>query len=120
MDGRSEAKRGVAGEVVGLLTFLGGVAMLVGTFVIAWSLFQAPPEQALGIQPKRALDVDSVARTALGLAYRIVLLVLMSFLASLVANRGIKLYSTARSGPHERPPAGGQKQPTVPATRAAE
>ena len=84
------------GAFVGMATFLGGVAILVLTFFLAYHLFQVPPERALDLQAGKPLDVNDAGRALLGLVYRIVMLLLMCVAGSMIASRGIKLYASGR------------------------
>jgi hypothetical protein len=88
--------RDILGTLVGLLVFCGGVALLVFTFKLAYGLFMVPPESALGIKPGKQLDVNKAGDSAALLVLKIILLLIMAFVGSQVANRGISLYSDSR------------------------
>ena len=91
------AHRDVFGTLFGLLVFCGGVALLLVTFRLAYNLFMVPPEVAIGIQKGNTLDLAKAGDSAAVLVLRIVLLLIMAFVGSLVANRGISLYGDARA-----------------------
>lgn len=73
--------------------FLGGVALLLFTFKMALELFTTPPQQALGIQTGKDLDVSKAGSNLVGILIRILLLLVMAFVGSMIANRGIGMYS---------------------------
>ncbi len=81
------------GKALGILTFLGGVALLVITFRLAYDMFMVPPEQALHLEKGKVLDVAVAGQSFGVLLLRVLLLIVMGLMGSLVANRGIKLYS---------------------------
>lgn len=91
------------GSVVGILTFLGGIALLAGTFAWAYGLFSLPPEQAIGIRQGKTLDLNEAGRSGMVLLFRLALLLTMCFVGSVIANRGIKLYHASRAT-HLKPP----------------
>ena len=88
----AEVRRDPVATVVGLLTFLGGVALIVTTFTLARGMFSVSPEDAMGIKPGQTLDINRVMAAALGVLMRVVLLIVMAGIGSIVASRGIKLY----------------------------
>jgi hypothetical protein len=94
---KSPHHRDAFGTLFGLLVFCGGVALLVVTFRLAYNLFMVPPEVAIGIQKGNTLDLAKAGDSAAQLVLRIVLLLIMAFVGSMVANRGISLYSDARA-----------------------
>lgn len=85
-----------AGGWVGIVTFLVGVGMLTLTFTIAYGLFQIPPEKALDLNPNQPLSVNDTGRAAIGLLFRIAMLLVMCWVGAVIANRGIKLYASGR------------------------
>lgn len=80
------------GALVGLATFLGGVALLLLTFRLAYDLFTVPPERALGAQPGQALDLPMAGQSLTTILLRVLLLIVMAAVGSLIANRGVSLY----------------------------
>lgn len=90
----------VFGALIGFLTFLGGIALLVLTFKLAYDMFSVPPESALGIDQKKAVDLARAGESLTTILGRVVLLLVMAGVGSLVANRGIKLYVSARALSH--------------------
>jgi hypothetical protein len=88
--------RDALGSILGLLTFLGGIALLLITFRLAYNLFQVPPVQAMQLTPGKPIDVSATGNSLVVLLFRILLLVVMGVLGSLIANRGISLYTQSR------------------------
>lgn len=81
------------GSVLGILTFLGGVALLLLTFRLAHDLFVVPPSEALGLKGSKELNVVGAGNALVVILVRILLLFVMGFVGSMVANRGVSLYS---------------------------
>lgn len=90
---RRRARRDLAGSIVGMLVFLGGVALLLLVFRMAYAMFETPPTVALRLQNGKAVDLASASDRLTAIVVRVVLLVLMALTGSLVANRGIHLYA---------------------------
>lgn len=85
-------KRG-AGGVFGLLTFLGGVALLLYVFRLALDVFTVAPSQAIGAKQGEALDVNVALNNLAGVGIRVVMLLVMAILGGLVAKWGIRMYA---------------------------
>lgn len=83
----------MGGALLGIVTFLGGIALLVFTFRLAYDLFTRPPSQVLGIVPGKPLDLAAAGASILGVAARVALLVVMAVVSSVIANRGATLYA---------------------------
>lgn len=86
------------GTLVSLLVFLAGIAMLMFVFKTALDLFSIPPENAVGIKKTEPFTAETAGRSGMQLVWRIVLMLIMSIIASIIANRGIRLYSEAKHG----------------------
>lgn len=86
------------GTLVSLLVFLAGIAMLMFVFKTALDLFSIPPERAVGIKQTEPFTAETAGRSGMQLVWRIVLMLIMSIIASIIANRGIRLYSEAKHG----------------------
>ena len=82
------------GGWLGVLTFLGGIALLLITFKMAYDLFSIPPDQVLKLKPGQELNVNDTGQAAFVLLFRMLMLLVMSIVGSVIANRGIKLYAT--------------------------
>lgn len=89
-------RRDALGSVLGLLTFLGGVALLLATFRLAYGMFLTPPSEALGVHPGHTLDLNTAGTNLTGIVLRIILLLVMGVMGSVIANRGILLYTHSR------------------------
>jgi hypothetical protein len=97
------SERDVFGSILGILVFLGGVALLVLTFRLAFDMYGVPPERALGLREGEAIDLGMAGQTAAALVSRLLLLLVMAVVGSVIANRGIKLYTESRALPEPRP-----------------
>ena len=89
-------RRDALGTVLGLAVFLLGVGLLLLTFKLAYNMFSVPPGQALQLTPNQEIQVATVAPTLTGLVLRVFLLLVMGVVGSLVANRGVHLYTESR------------------------
>ena len=87
------------GMLLGFLTFVFGICLLFFTFKIAFELFSVPPDQAVGIAKDKAVDFAQAGQSLMTVFVRILLLLVMAGVGSMIANRGIKLYVSARSLP---------------------
>jgi hypothetical protein len=66
------------------------------TFWLAYRMFNVPPGDALGLRPGTAIDFGAAGGTFVGLIVQILLLLVMAVAGSLIANRGIHLYTESR------------------------
>ncbi len=82
--------------VIGVLVFLGGVALLLLTFKLAYDMFTTPPVEALQIG-KNAIEFEKVVPNLIGIVVKILLLIVMGVMGSLVANRGVTLFTGSRT-----------------------
>lgn len=89
-------KRDAFGTVVGLLVFTFGIFLLLGTFGMAYEMFSVPAKDALELKQGETLQVAPIASIVTGLIFKILLLIVMGIIGSLVANRGIHLYTESR------------------------
>ena len=94
----TNAKRDWLGSVIGLTIVCGGLAVLYIVFKEAWLLFKTPPNVALNVQPGKPIDLASAFNAIVGVVVKIILLVIMAWLGSVIANRGIFLYSHSKPG----------------------
>lgn len=65
-------------------------------FQLAFGMFNTPPREALGLKPGEAIDLNQVGPTLFNVVLRILLLIVMGLVGSLVANRGISLFTASR------------------------
>ncbi|HJP84042.1 MAG TPA: hypothetical protein VJ835_11115 [Fimbriimonadaceae bacterium] len=98
---RATKKAGsISGSLLGILVFLGGVCLLLFTFKLAYDLFMVPPQDALGIKPKQPIDLGLAGQSFIGVLIKILMLVVMGLMGSLIANRGVALFTGSRV-PHK-------------------
>ena len=81
------------GATLGMFVFLAGVGILVWVFKMSLEMFTTPPRVSLDIKTGQTIDLAHASDKATAILVRVVLLVLMSITGSLIANRGIHLYS---------------------------
>lgn len=84
------------GGLTGILVFVGGIALLLLTFKLAFDLFSVPPAQAVKVGPKDPVELGRTAESFVQVLQRILLLLVMSVVGSVIANRGIRLYGESR------------------------
>lgn len=87
---------------MGILIFLVGVGLLLLTFKLAFDMFSVPPQQAIGVDRKTPVDLARTGESFMGVVARVLLLLVMSVVGSVIANRGIRLYAESRAHP-QRP-----------------
>ena len=92
----TSGRRDALGTILGLAVFLGGVGLLLLTFKLAYDMFSVPPGEALKLTGNQELEVATVAPTLTGLVLRVLLLVVMGIVGSLIANRGVHMYTESR------------------------
>jgi hypothetical protein len=97
----TSGRRDALGTILGLAVFLLGVGLLLLTFKLAYDMFSVAPADALKLAPNQAIAVESVAPTLTGLILRVFLLVVMGIVGSLIANRGVHMYTESRGLRHE-------------------
>jgi hypothetical protein len=107
------------GGLVGILTFLVGIGLLLLTFRFAYDMFMVRPEDALGIDRKNPVDLGRTGESFIGILGRILFLLVMSAVASVIANRGIRLYAESRA-PHAPAPRRRARDPEPRAEAARE
>jgi hypothetical protein len=90
------------GATMGFITFIGGIGLLLFTFKVAFDLFSVPPSAALGVEPGKGIDIARAGESLTTVVVRLLLLLVMAFVGSSIANRGIKLYVSARALPSQR------------------
>jgi hypothetical protein len=102
-DNEAYPKSDWAGGAVGILVFLGGIGLLVLTFSYAFQMFAVEPAQAVGVEGKAPVDFGRVGESFVGVIGRVLLLLVMSFVSSVIANRGIRLYAESRGHVPRKP-----------------
>ena len=93
----THVRRDSLGPVLGLAVFLGGIALLLLVFKLAYDLFTTPPSNVLGVQGAKTIDFGLVGNSLTVLVMKILLLLVMGIFGSLVANRGISMYTSSRA-----------------------
>lgn len=86
------------GTLIGLAVFLVGIGILYVVFTQALELFRTPPKVEMKVQAGKPVDVASAYNSLLGVLQKVISLILMAWLGSIIANRGIFLYSHSRVG----------------------
>ena len=102
-DNASHPRSDWFGGFIGILTFLAGIALLFLTFKLAFDLFSVRPEDALGVDRRNPVDLARTGESFVQVVGRVLFLLVMSAVASVIANRGIRLYAESR-GPGHKPP----------------
>lgn len=107
----------LTGRLLGILAFLIGIALLGYVFMTAHSMFTSDKyglnsgsasKPAVTItskaQPAQNPAVNQLGNSALSLVFRLSLLLLMTFISSAIATRGINLYlaSTGHINPQNK------------------
>ena len=77
--------------------------MLLLTFRLAYDMFTVPPSSALGLTPGKAVDLGVAGSNLASAALRVGLLIVMALVGSIIASRGIHLYTDSRGHIHEPP-----------------
>ena len=109
--GRGRNHGDIPGRLIGMVVFFVGIGLLLLVFKIAYGLFTASPATALGItitgDPKRDPAAMLIGQSFGWLMVKILLLFLMSVVASLTAQKGVNLYFSGVHGgrTHETKPS---------------
>lgn len=81
-------------KVLGLVVFLGGIAVLAFVFMTAYHLFHSPLGAIKTAAPGSSVTpaAQQIGQSALSLLVRIALLIVMTIVGSLIAGRGVQMY----------------------------
>jgi hypothetical protein len=90
-----------AGSLVGLVVFIAGAGLVAWSFWLAWGVFSRPPEVAMRLQPDQPMDFGAVVAGLFEVVAKAVMLVVMAGIGSVLANRGVRLYSESGGLPKE-------------------
>lgn len=86
------------GRIMGFVVFATGICLLLLVFSMAYHLFTAPPDAALGFtitgDPKKDPGAMFIGQRFGFLFIKILLLFVMSAAASLISQKGVNLYFT--------------------------
>lgn len=91
------------GSILGVATFVLGVALLWMTFQWAYGVLTQTPAQTLGLKDGEAVDLNVAGRNFLGVLVKVMALVLMAGVGATIATRGVKLYMASREPVGKRP-----------------
>ena len=95
---------------MGLAVFLAGVGLLGLTFKIAYDLFRVPHAKALGLVKGQTIDAGQTGGGLLDVVLQIGFLLVMAIVGSLVANKGIGLYSGSLHPVEKRTETKGERE----------
>ncbi|MCS7253022.1 MAG: hypothetical protein RMK18_01230 [Armatimonadota bacterium] len=90
----------IAGSIVGMLTFIGGITLLVISFVLTCSFFNQLGHERMALfhnspqEPKMLMG--AMLSWVLRSVFRLICLLVMGFIASLIAARGAQMYGASR------------------------
>jgi hypothetical protein len=87
------SRRDATGSIVGLLVFFAGVGLLGLTFKLAYEQFNVPHAKALGLVKGQAIDPGATGGGLLDVLINLGVLFVMAVVGSMVANKGVGLYS---------------------------
>lgn len=93
------------GRILGIIVFLGGIAVLAFVFMTAYHFFQSPlGEIKPPVQGTSATSpaTDQLGRSALSVLIRIALLIVMTIVGSLIAGRGVQMYFASSDSTRHR------------------
>jgi hypothetical protein len=82
-----------AGRWIGALIFTVGMAMLVAVFSLAWSAFAGLPDM---LDAASQSSSHGMIQVVVMVAARVGFLVVMAYVSSLVASKGLELFYAAR------------------------
>lgn len=99
-----KARGSISGSLLGLIVFLAGVALLAFTFNLAYQMFMVPPSDALGVKKDQPLDLGLAGQSFVGVLIKVLMLVVMGFVGSMIANRGVTLFTGSRIAPKKIEP----------------
>ncbi|HWA84480.1 MAG TPA: hypothetical protein VG820_13645 [Fimbriimonadaceae bacterium] len=94
-------ERSGVGMTIGVITFLLGVGLLLLTFKLAYDMFTVPPSHIISSTAKdQTVDLRTSGDNLVNVVVRVLLLVVMGLMGSLIANRGISLFTGSRRHRH--------------------
>jgi heme A synthase len=93
------------GRLLSVVVFLTGIGLMLVAFWLAYRMFQTPPQRLFQDTGNQNPNLGAIA-TGIWAALRgILLLVLMTVVGGMVANRGISLYLAVRRAESEAAPS---------------
>jgi len=93
---QAHTHRDFVGSAIGILVFLGGIALLLFVFRLAFEMFSVPTNTALDLHKGKPIDLGAAGSSLTVIILRIFLLLIMGLFGSWIANRGISLYTHSR------------------------
>lgn len=97
-----EPSEQIAGRLVGILVFLGGIAILVFAFVLAYKAFHNP-ELIVPMSALRTTPPPSPASVYVPAVLRLILLFAIGYFGSLIAAQGAQFFLSARREERHEP-----------------
>lgn len=89
-------KDDTAGRIVGFGVFLLGIALLVFVAIVAYIFFTTPVSQIAIVPHKGAASgataVNTLGASAMILAFRVAMLIIITIVGSLMAGKGLQFY----------------------------
>jgi hypothetical protein len=92
-----KSERSGAGMTLGIITFLVGVALLLATFKMAYDMFSVPPGQVIATGQNNSVDLGRSGDNLVNVVMRVLLLIVMGLMGSLIANRGVSMFTSSRT-----------------------
>ena len=87
------SRNDTAGRVVGMVVFLGGIALLVFVAVTAYIFFSSPTAGIIPTPAKPGVPATAqLGASAMRLILQIMMLILIAVVGSMLSGRGIQLY----------------------------
>jgi hypothetical protein len=94
-------ERSGVGMTLGVITFLVGVGLLLVTFKLAYDMFSTPPGSVIATTAKGdAVDLGRSGDNLATIVVRVILLIVMGLMGSLIANRGVSMFTHSRTRRH--------------------
>ena len=94
-------ERSGTGMTLGVVTFLVGISLLLLTFKLAYDMFSVSPSHVLIMANGQNVDLGKSGDNLVNIAIRVVLLIVMGLMGSLIANRGVSLFTGSRTKRHK-------------------
>ncbi len=94
-------RRDWLGRLLAIVILWLGIGLMLACFWFAYQMFQTPPQQLLNNPETNKPDLNSVVAGIWASLRSILLLVLMTIVGGMIANRGITLYLHVRKAEYE-------------------
>lgn len=93
----AKPERSGAGMALGIVTFLVGVGLILLTFRWAYDLFSVPAGMRVIAMKDEAVDLGRSGDNLVRVLLQVLLLVVMGLMGSLIANRGVSMFTHSRT-----------------------